>query len=222
MRNAAPCLTLLFALAACSADRTPTKETETNLPVPDRSALDPIKPPPPHVGAPPEVPPAAGASTYPGRALVLAEWRKADNRADCAPLAFRADGPIDGTPRRANFSGGWAVAFDLPNLRSAYGLAGPGIIPQDKADFAAQVDRITRQWPLIRRWDSSGNLPAGSIAGYGLQGAKPYAGPAPQGSGQQSLAYVRIPGQTCTYNVWTRLGRDHLELLLDNLALVGD
>ncbi|HEY5610921.1 MAG TPA: hypothetical protein VIL97_06930 [Thermoanaerobaculia bacterium] len=33
-------------------------------------------------------------------------------------------------------------------------------------------------------------------------------------------AYLRIAGQQCLYNLWSRLGRDHLELLLDELRLV--
>ena len=67
-----------------------------------------------------------------GESLVLAEWRKADNRAACAPLAFRSDGGAGGTARRAAFSGGWAVAFDQPDMSSAYGVAGAGLLPEDR------------------------------------------------------------------------------------------
>lgn len=155
-----------------------------------------------------------------GEAIVLAEWRKADNRGACAPLALRSDGGAGGTPRPATFSGGWAVAFDQPGLRSAYGVAGAGLLPEDRDNFAVKVNRLARQWPLVRRWDAGANLPAGSAAGYGLEGAEPY----PEGSqevGRQSLAYLRIRGQQCQYNVWSKLGRDHLELLLGQLEMIA-
>jgi hypothetical protein len=50
-----------------------------------------------------------------------------------------------------------------------------------------------------------------SRVGYGLEG----------GTGPNWLAYVRIPGQACLYNVWSRRGREHLESLLANLRLVN-
>lgn len=154
-----------------------------------------------------------------GEPVVRAQWSKAANRRSCAPLALKSDAKAGGTPRPANFSGGWAVAFDQPDRRSAYGFAGSGLTPDDRADFAVLVDRLTRQWPYVRRWDAGDTLPTGSAVGYGLEGAKDY----PSGSsgyGLQSLAYLRIPGQACLYNVWSKLGRDHLELLLSELVLL--
>lgn len=149
--------------------------------------------------------------------LVLAEWAKADNRERCAPVAFADDGGKGGTPRRANFSGGWAVAFDLPDERSAYGVAGTGKLPDDDASHAEQRRKLIAQWPLFR--DLSG-LPQPAFAGYGVEGATAYPADDPQGLDANSLAYVRIGGQSCLYNVWSRLGRAHLELLLDNLRIV--
>ena len=112
------------------------------------------------------------------------------------------------------------MAFDQPDRRSAYGIAGSGVAPEDRDDHGAKVERLAQQWPLARRWDAGQNLPAGSAAGYGVEGALPY----PAGSssfGQQSLASLRIPGQQCRYNVWSRLGRDHLALLLDQLQMIA-
>lgn len=154
-----------------------------------------------------------------GEAVVRSQWAKAANRASCAPLALRSDAKAGGTPRPATFSGGWAVAFDQPDRRSAYGVAGSGLTPDDRADFAVLVDRLAAQWPYTRRWDKGDNLPAGSAVGYGLEGARDYA-PGSSGFGQQSLAYLRIPGQACLYNVWSKLGRDHLELLLSELVVL--
>lgn len=87
------------------------------------------------------------------------------------------------------------MAYDLPNLRSAFGIAGAGVSAGDPS-----YDK----WPYIQQWDD------GSKAEYGPEG----------GTGPNELAYVRIQGQKCLYNVWSRLGRQHLELLLSELRLV--
>jgi len=129
-------------------------------------------------------------------AVYRTEWQKAPNRATCALIAPRSLGEGAGAvPRRANFSGGWAVAYDRPGLRSAFGVAGTG----SKASDPAYSD-----WPHARRWAD------GSSAEYGPEG----------GTGSNQLAYLRIAGQECLYNVWSRLGRAHLELLLEELRFV--
>ena len=123
-------------------------------------------------------------------------WSGAENRATCALLAFRPAG-VDAraTPRPASFSGGWGVAYDLPGLRSAFGVAGTGVEPgPDTYD----------DWPHRTRWAD------GSVAGYGPEG----------GSGPRQLAYLRVAGERCLYNVWSRLGVDHLERLLSELRFV--
>lgn len=126
------------------------------------------------------------------------EWLKAENRSTCALIAPRSLGPegAGATPRAATFSGGWAVAYDLPNLRSAFGVAGTG----SKADAPGTYDR----WPHVLEWDD------GSKAEYGPEG----------GQGPKQLAYVKVHGQDCLYNVWSALGREHLELLLRELRYV--
>ncbi|MGN6496468.1 MAG: COG3650 family protein [Tsuneonella sp.] len=149
--------------------------------------------------------------------LVLAEWRKADNRAACAPLSFTADAAGEGAPRSAVFSGGWGVAFDRPGVRSAFGIAGTGLLPEDAGDEAAQRARLMDQWPLFR---TVPQVPQPAFAGYGVEGAEAYPEDNPDGRGLNSLAYVRVAGQQCDYNVWSRLGRAHLEALLENLRLV--
>jgi hypothetical protein len=169
---------------------------------------------------------SAAASAAPARpegslvaqSLVLAEWRKAENRRVCAPLAFAGDGRAAGRARRANFSGGWAVAFDLPGRRSAYGVAGAGVLPGDEAPIGDQREILARQWPYVRALPG---LSPQSFAGYGIEGAKPLTTADPRGLDQDMLAYVRVPAQRCLYNVWSRLGRRHLELLLDGLRLVS-
>jgi len=163
--------------------------------------------------------PAFGAETGTriGERRARAEWAKAENRKSCAPLALAAPGEPEGTPRAARFGGGWGVAFDLPGLRSAYGFAGTGLLPDDRADPRTQRRRLTDQWPYMRELV---RLPTPSFAGYGQEGAQPYPAANPGGQGLHSLAYLRVGGQRCTYNVWSRISRAHLEWLLDNLRLL--
>lgn len=129
-------------------------------------------------------------------AVYFTEWEKAENRATCAVIAPRSLGEGAGaTPRAARFSGGWGVAYDLPSQRSAFGVAGAGVKAGDPS-YA--------KWPYVQTWDD------GSKAEYGPEG----------GQGPNQLAYLRIEGQDCLYNVWSHLGREHLEHLLRELRFV--
>ena len=130
--------------------------------------------------------------------MYLEQWSRAENRATCAPLAFHAPGEVGpaGAPRPATFGGGWGVAWDAPGLRSAYGVAGTGVEPgPDTYD----------DWPNRIVWSD------GSEAGYGPEG----------GSGPRHLAYLQVAGQRCLYNVWSMVGREHLEALLGRLRYVA-
>ncbi len=131
--------------------------------------------------------------------VYFTEWQKAENRTTCALVAPRSVGEAgrDAKPRAARFSGGWAVAYDLPNLRSAFGIAGAGV----KAGEPSYS-----KWPYVQHWDD------GSHAEYGPEG----------GEGPNQLAYLRIEGQDCLYNVWSRLGKEHLELLLREMRRVEE
>lgn len=213
---------LALAAGACSPpDAPPPAAPESGAPSSGVAARGATPPPP--VSAPAlEEPPAPAPVDPAARRIALAEWRKAENRASCAPLALKDDRGEGGKARRATYSGGWAVAFDLPGprnrLRSAYGFAGTGSLPTDAASPRAQRARLAAQWPLFRDLE---HLPRPAFAGYGLEGAGAYPPDNPQGHGQTSLAYVRIAGQACDYNVWSRLGRSHLEYLLGQLELLG-
>ncbi|MBX3595582.1 hypothetical protein [Sphingomonas sp.] len=202
----------LALLAACGGATSPAPSA-SGSPAPITTPVAAATPPPPHAGDPS----ATAAPTFIAADLVRRQWARADNRRQCAPIAFTDDGGAKGVPRRADFAGGWAVAFDLPGVRSAYGVAGPGLIPIDDQPPYRQTRRLMRQWPAFRELDA---LQAPSFAGYGLVGAKPYRADNPGGEGDHSLAYVRIHGQTCTYNVWSRISRAHLEVLLDGLRLL--
>lgn len=130
--------------------------------------------------------------------VYLAEWRAAENRSRCAllaPAALTFDVSA-AQPRAATFGGGWAVAYDMPGERSAFGVAGTGA--------SAWSGTIYDDWPHKRVFADS------SRVGYGPETA----------SATNWLAYVRIPGQECLYNVWSRRGRAHLESLLGELRFV--
>jgi hypothetical protein len=126
----------------------------------------------------------------------LEQWRKAKNRALCAPVApIDLAGHPDAKPRAANFSGGWAVAYDEPGVRSAFGIAG------SDADAGRASDSI---------WLDSITWADGSTASYGLEG----------GTGPGHLAYLEIAGQGCLYNVWSKHGAGHVVALLERLRFV--
>jgi hypothetical protein len=155
-----------------------------------------------------------------GQDVALAVWSHAQNRSQCAPLALAWNGGLPGSPRMADFGAGWGVSFDTSRTRSVYGFAGTGsLMPQD-AQSAAAKRKALANWPYQREVGRSGRLPRGSFAGYGLEGRGRYSMANPLGQGQRSLAYLRIPGQACLYNVWSKVSRAHLEKLLDNLQLV--
>lgn len=169
------------------------------------SAGDPAPAPAPEATPVPESPgPAPWAAPRLAAAEVppayLTAWGDAENREWCALLAFEdpplPDGAVDVEVRTAQFGGGWGVAYDLPGLRSAFGVAGTGVEPGP-----GTYD----DWPHRREWRD------GSRAGYGPEG----------GDGPRQLAYLEVTGQRCLYNVWSQLGQRHLEALLEELRLVG-
>lgn len=130
--------------------------------------------------------------------VVAAQWRVAENRATCAPLTFNSVRLLTrgARPRAAYFAGGWGVAWDLPGRRSVLGIAGAGVSvePQD----------ISR-WPNVIRWRG------GSAAGYGLVGD----------TGPGYIAYVKVAGQDCLYNVWSDVSARHLRFLIGQMRRVS-
>ena len=186
-------VTFMLFLTGC-ARTSPPEAPPSSAPAPEA----PPTPTPTPTPAPLPQAPWRGAplpqESIPG--VFVAEWSKAPNRATCAlpaPASLGAGGKA--VPRRAEFSGGWAVAYDLPEMRSAFGVAGTG---------AGAEDPSYAEWPHRREWAD------GSSAEYGPEG----------GTGPNQLAYLRVAGQTCLYNVWSRIGVSHLEYLLEQLRFV--
>jgi hypothetical protein len=155
----------------------------------------PAPAPAPSLPAPPWAAAALPAASVPR--VYHEQWAEAENRRSCALIAPADLGIGAGaTPRAAQFAGGWAVAYDTPGQRSAFGVAGTG--------SAASEPRYS-DWPRHREWSD------GSTVGYGPEG----------GTGPNQLAYLEIAGQGCLYNVWSRLGVEHLEHLLEQLRFVA-
>ncbi len=128
--------------------------------------------------------------------VLVEEWQRAENHLWCSalfPSGFDAGGA---TLRRAEFGGGWAVAWDLPELRSAFGVAGVGL--------PAWADIGIRMPNTLRYGDQ--------VVGYGGEGFDDGA--------VQRLAEFSVPGQLCAYQVWSNLGDEHLLSLVDALRLV--
>jgi hypothetical protein len=129
--------------------------------------------------------------------IYISEWKKATNRDRCQPLVLLgAEREPGAKTRRAEFAGGWAVAYDLPGERSAFGLAGTGL----------DLDRrgSTFNFPNTITWAD------GSSVSYGLEG----------GTGPGYLAYLQVSGQSCLYNIWSKRGKIHLEHLISTLRQV--
>lgn len=109
--------------------------------------------------------------------------------------------PKTAKSRAANFSGGFAVAYDLGNdkgklLRSAYGVANAG---------------ITSKRNLYDGWTYRKNYADGSYVTLGREGNNPKG---------NMLAYVVLKNG-CFYNVWSQLGSDHLQKMLGQLRYVN-
>lgn len=134
-------------------------------------------------------------------AVYRQEWLKADSKNLCPILGLPKDSlaHLSGhTARRANFSGGWGVAYDLPKARSAYGVANAGTVNPNE---------------LFNGWDYNVVHEDGSRVTYGREGNSPTG---------KWLAYIVIPKNNCFYNVWSAQSKTHLEQIIADLRLVQD
>lgn len=163
----------------------------------------------------PAIPPAPWASAPIANVpqVLVDQWQAAENNTWCS--ALYPDGLVQpvGSVRKANFAGGWGVAWDLGSGpgreawgdyctdcgRGAYGVAGTGIRAQGDEPLL---------FPNQISWDD------GSYAGYG------YEGLASPDSGAPLLMYLLVNGDGCLYNVWSFLGEEHLLQLADQLRKV--
>lgn len=131
------------------------------------------------------------------------QWRQSDYKY-CPILAIANNSlvnPKTARSRAANFSGGFAVAYDLGKyqskpLRSAYGVANAG---------------TTSKSGLYNGWAYRKNYADGSYVTLGREGNNPTG---------KMLAYVVLKNG-CFYNVWSQLGSDHLQKIIGQLRYVN-
>lgn len=145
--------------------------------------------------------------------MLVDQWEAADNNTICS--ALYPAGAIDPTAsiRKASFTGGWGIAWDLPSGpgrqswgdyctncgRGAFGIAGTALRTEGDEPSV---------FPHLLSWDD------GSIAGYATEQLV-----APE-TGAPLLMFLLINGEGCVYNVWSFLGEEHLLQLTSQLRKV--
>jgi hypothetical protein len=143
---------------------------------------------------------------------LVAAWQRSENRDWCAPVAPRT---LDGSSARtADYEGGWAIEFDregLPGVarngqacdncgRGAFGVAGTAVRVDDEDPTEAE-ERAFRDGSRVRLETSFDEESAES----------PTA----------NVATIKIAGQDCVYQVWSFVGEEHLEELIQTLRFVN-
>ena len=131
------------------------------------------------------------------------QWRQSDYKY-CPILAIANHSSVNvktAQSRAANFSGGFAVAYDLKNykgkpLRSAYGVANAG---------------TTSKRDLYEGWAYRKNYADGSYVTLGREGNNPKG---------KMLAYL-VLNNGCFYNIWSQLSSEHLQKMIAQLRYVN-
>lgn len=127
------------------------------------------------------------------------EWNKSEIGRKCPLLALPSTANshlIDRSVRRANFSGGWGVAYDLPAVRSAYGVA---------------LSRISDPVGKGGIWNDYHVYQDGTELTYGREGGDPNG---------KWLAYLTLGDNHCFYNIWSKQSKSHLEQIISELRVV--
>ena len=127
------------------------------------------------------------------------EWKKSEIGRKCPLLALPSTANshlIDRSVRRANFSGGWGVAYDLPTSRSAYGVALSGVSDPSGRNSI---------------WNDYYVYQDGTELTYGREGGDPNG---------KWLAYLTLGDNHCFYNIWSKEGKSHLEQIISELRVV--
>lgn len=142
------------------------------------------------------------------RALLQA-WRRAENHGWCAPLAPTTLGAGEGARARSGaYAGGWSLEFDKRGVagmtargdvcetcgRGAFGVAGTAMSTDEAEDLVGATATVLADGGRIDV-QASGEDPA-------------------------AVATIVVPGQQCVYQVWSFLGRAHLDELVSSLRLV--
>ncbi len=142
---------------------------------------------------------------------LLVAWAAADNREQCAPLAARSLGRGDGARARAgDLDGGWALEFDR---RGAPGIARDGSVCErcGRATFGIAGTAMTPEELAELEHGSEAPTPSFRDGSYAEVGAE---------EDGVAAATITIAGQGCVYQVWSFLGREHVEELVRELRRV--
>ena len=142
------------------------------------------------------------------RALLQA-WRRAENQEWCAPLMPTTLGAGAGARARSGaYAGGWSLEFDHRGSagitargdtcetcgRGAFGIAGTAMSTDEAQDLVGATATVLADGGRI-------DVQAGS-------------------EDPAAVATIVVPGQQCVYQVWSFLGRAHLDELVSSLRLV--
>ena len=198
---------ITLGVSACQAPTSTIQPSSNSGSISD-GASEAAKPAVSYPRNPPQLPIALPAASWAEPAIDSSqtdavyrqEWAKADSKNLCPILALpkQSSAHLNGhTNRRANFSGGWGVAYDLPNIRSAYGVANAGT-----ADYKG----------TFNNWEYNVIYQDGSRVGYGREDGNPIG---------KWLAYIIISKNKCFYNVWSAQSKAHLEQIIADLRLVS-
>ncbi len=140
---------------------------------------------------------------------LLQAWTRAENQGWCAPLAPATLGAGEGARARTGSApGGWSLEFDRRGSagigangevcttcgRGAFGITGTAMNAEDAEDLLG---------PGATVFADGGRIDVQANAD------EPAA-----------VATVVVPGQDCVYQVWSFLGREHLDELVSGLRLV--
>lgn len=199
---------LLFGAIALGASACQAPTNSSQLPSRSGSISEGARPAVSYPRNPPQLPIALPIASWTKLAIDSSqidavyrqEWLKAESRSVCPILALpkQSAAHLDGhTSRRANFSGGWGVAYDLSKLRSAYGVANAGTSSANG---------------MFNKWEYNVRYQDGSWVGYGREGGNPTG---------KWLAYILIPKNNCFYNVWSAQSKVHLEQIIADLRIVN-
>lgn len=144
------------------------------------------------------------------RRVGLDEWGVADNRAT-ARLVLPAEVALSSsaTPRPANFSGGWAVAWDESS--------GPGVEPSGQ--FCENCGRgVAGVAGTGSAASKSFGVPFTNVVQWSDGSAVGYTGS--RSDSRQFLANLFVTGQGSLYQVWSYISQRHLEYLISQLRFV--
>lgn len=190
--------------------------------------LQPIKSqvPPPATDRPLKmmpINPGKEPSSIWGETLILQSWVNAENARTCAPIGSRFGNANMKSalvvPSRPSTQVGWAILFNHPDGALAYSIEGMGSYAPDEEGDSEEVRRaeLQKKWPAFRALPQ---LAPGAYAVYMALGEPLHNPQNPDGVGMATKAFVRIPGQKCTYNIADRISRVHLEHFLDGLRMI--